>query len=829
MTTLDRPTLPPASPPAAAADAACAHCGSPVPAGLIDAASDEQFCCAGCRAVARSIRGLGLGQYYAMRRAAGAAGKSARRPGRRYDALDDPAFRARHVRATRGGASVVELRLDGVHCAACLWLVERLPQVLPGVREARLDFRRQIVRVLWDDSSVPLSRVAAQLAALGYPPHPATGASEQQLRRAGDRAFLIRVAVAGALAGNVMLISFALYGGIFNGLEAPLYGFFRWTGLALTVVAVAWPGSVFFRRALGAIRARTVHMDVPVSLGLAAGVAWSAASTIRGTGHVYFDSVTVLVFLLLAGRWIQLRQQQRSRDAVELLFTMMPGRARLLEDGRAREVPIGSILAGQVVEVRAGEAIPVDGVVLEGRSRLDTSTLTGEVKPLAVGPGEPVHAGTTNLSARLRVRVRATGESTRVGRLMRLVEEGARRRAPVVQLADRVAKVFVIAVVLLAAATALLWWRIDPARAVPSAMALLIVTCPCALALATPLAIMSGLGRAARRGILIKGGDVVEALARPHRVLLDKTGTITEGRMRLIEWHGPDDLRPAVAAIERHSSHPVARALACAAGRPPEALPSAIDVEVARDGARGTVDGREIVIGATSFVERCGAVRAAWAESIAREMTSRAVSPVYVAVDGAVRAVGGVGDPVRPGAARTVRALERAGWRVEIASGDHPDVVRSVAVRIGLDPRDAHGGLSPEEKLALVEQARAFGTVVMVGDGVNDAAALSAATVGVAVRGGAEASLAAADVFLGEEGLALLPALLAGAGRTLGVIERNLAFSLLYNVLGAALAIAGVIGPLVAAVLMPLSSLSVIALSFRSRTFEAPREEPPCR
>jgi Cu2+-exporting ATPase len=806
--------------------ALCAHCSLPVPRALLDPTAEHQFCCHGCRTVFEAIHACGLDRYYGLRQGLDAAPAPATPTGRRYEELDDPTFRDLYCRRRgEGGIVDVELYLEGVHCAACVWLVERLPQIVPGLAETSLDAGRSVVRVTWDGSRVKLSRIARQLDRLGYTPHPYRGRTLRDLRRAEDRRSLARIGVAGAAAGNVMLLAFALYGGLFHGMESGYATFFRWTSFLIAIVSLAWPGRVFFAGALAALRTRAMHMDVPVAVGLAAGALWSAVNTIRGTGEVYFDSLTVLIFLLLVGRWIQQRQQRSSHDAVELLFSMTPGTARVVDGDAVREVPAETLVENQVVEVRAGDAIPADGVVVAGSSEVDLSLLTGESKPVAVATDHRVHAGTTNLSSLLRVSVTATGERTRLGRLMKMIEQSAARRAPVVRLADRVAGIFVSVVLLLAAATALLWWRLDAAAAVPNAISLLIVTCPCALGLATPLAIVAAIGRAARKGILIKGGEIVERLNRPGLLLLDKTGTLTEGRTAIVDWHGPEELKSIAASVEAVSAHPVARAFVAALGDQTAVVPAVNVVETPGRGIDGDAGGQHVVIGARTWLDTRGIEVPSWVDTAEAGIATAARSPVLVAVDGRVQAVAGVGDPVKGDAAESIAALTRAGWRVGVLSGDHPQVVRAVAVQVGIDPGQCHGSVSPEQKQAVVEDAAGSGPVVMVGDGVNDAAALAAASVGVAVRGSAEASLSAADVYLAPTGLGALVDLLRGSRRTLSVIRRNLLVSLVYNVAGASLAIAGLINPLVAAVPIQLSSLTVITLSFGSRTFEV----KPCR
>jgi P-type Cu2+ transporter len=385
-----------------------------------------------------------------------------------------------------------------------------------------------------------------------------------------------------------------------------------------------------------------------------------------------------------------------------------------------------------------------------------------------------------------------------------------------VRLADRLAGRFVVAVLVAALVTLAVWLRLDRAKALDHAIALLIVTCPCALALATPLAVTVAIGRAARAGILIKGGDALETLGRPARLVLDKTGTVTEGRTTLLSWEGPEEVKPLVAALERHSAHPVAAGFLDA--WPGLAVPPASGVaHTLGGGVEGEVDGHRVLVGSPAFV---GArVEGARPDSAGGDA---ALTPIWVAVDGVLAARAAFGDPVRADAATALAELRRRGWRPELLSGDDPRVVAAVGEALGFAPGECRGGASPEEKRARVEAAAAQGPTVMVGDGVNDAAAIAAATVGIGVHGGAEACLSTADVFLARPGLGPLVTLVEGAERTLRVIRRNIAFSLVYNAVAAALAVAGLINPLVAAVLMPASSLTVILASWLGRTFERP-------
>jgi len=788
---------------------ACVHCGLDVPSGAFQPDAAQQFCCAGCRTAYAILHEHGLDRYYDFAEQRGAP---VRVTGRSYEEFDHPAFHELYVRTRVDGLSEVELYLEGVHCASCVWLVERVPLIVRGVASTELEIRRSMARVIWDQSAVPLSVVARRLESLGYPPHPFRGVARDAIRRREDRAMLVRIGVAGAIAVNTMLAALALYSGWLGGMEHEYERFFRWISFALVTPALLWPGRVFFSSAIAALRARSLHMDVPIALALGAGYVQGAINTVRDNGPVYFDGLAMLTFLLLVGRYLQQRGQRAAADSAELLYSLTPSTARVVDiDGGIRELPPQALVPGMIIDVRAGESFGADGVVVSGRTQIDSSLLTGESRPVTAGEGERVFAGTVNIAAPIRVQVEESGETSRVAKIMRQVEESSRRRAPVVATANRLAGYFVGAVLVLAAITFVAWWFVDSARAVDNAIALLIVTCPCALALSTPLAVSVAIGRAARAGVFVKGGDALEQLATPGRLVLDKTGTITEARTALVAWDGPDWVKPLVLALEEGSSHPIAAAFR-AAWPNVDTTPARDSVHGIGGGIEGRVDGRCVVVGSPRFVH-------ARARGDAR-VIDVSLTPVLVAVDGEIVAAAGIGDPVRADAADSIARLESSGWSIAILSGDAPSVVRAVGECVGVDADSCTGGASPETKLETIEAARARGPVVMVGDGINDAAAIAAASVGVGVHGGAEACLASADVYLTKPGLSTLVQLTEGAARTMRVIRRNLAFSLIYNLIGAALAMRGQLTPLVAAILMPASSLTVVIASWRSRTFD---------
>ncbi|HET9991872.1 MAG TPA: cation-translocating P-type ATPase, partial [Kofleriaceae bacterium] len=500
--------------------------------------------------------------------------------------------------------------------------------------------------------------------------------------------------------------------------------------------------------------------------------------------------------------------------AAEMLLALTPSRARrIAADGTIAEVSIEAIEVNDRLAVRAGETIPIDGVIYAGTSAIDAGLLTGESRPVDVGPGDRVHAGTVNVAGPLELVATAVGEDTRVGALVTKITALATRRAPIERLVDRIAGRFVTIVTLAAAIVFALWSLASPALGAEHAMALLIVTCPCALALATPLAVTVALGRAARCGILVKGADALERLATPGTLYIDKTGTLTEGRLAIATWLGDLDARPLAAAIEAGSAHPIARAFAV------DDAPAATEVrEELGHGIAGIVDGHRVLVGAPGWIRtRC--VRHQEVDGWIADVARRGETPIAIAVDNRIVAVAGLADPVRGDARSALASLAQLGWQVEVLSGDDPRVVAIVGQELGLAAARCSGAMSPENKLARIESARTRGPVAMVGDGVNDAAAIAAATCGIAVSGAAEVAIEAADVYLRSPSIEAIAATARGAVATLATIRRSLKISLAYNLTAGTLAAVGLIHPLLAAVLMPASSLTVLASSLRSRAF----------
>ncbi|MEP6763590.1 MAG: heavy metal translocating P-type ATPase metal-binding domain-containing protein [Gemmatimonadaceae bacterium] len=804
----------------------CAHCGLPVYDAFVFT-NETKFCCSGCRTAFAILSEHGLAGYYKLRERRDSAVVATHS---QFAEFDHPTFAASNVQVGANGIARTELYLEGVHCASCVWLVERMPMVVPGVIRAELDVRRSLAVVEWDATTVALSAIARSLDLLGYTPHPFRGVARNELRNKETRAMLVRIGIAGAIAINVMLATLALYSGEVNGMDPSFTRFFRWVSLAVTIPSFIWPARVFFTSAFAALRARSMHMDVPIAVALSAGFIRGAINTITDSGPIYFDGLAILIFALLVGRFLQQRGQRMASDATEMLNALAPVSARVIDSGVVRTMPVDALVPGMLLDVRAGESFPADGVVTSGASAVNGALLTGESRPVRISVESEVFAGTLNVEAPLQVRVTHSGAASRIARLLQEADASSRRRVPIVQMANRMASAFVVAVLAMAVTMFAIKVGLNSPHALDDAIALLIVTCPCALALATPLAITVAVGRAARRGILIKGGDTLEILARPATFVLDKTGTITEGKTALVSWFGPEWVKPLVLALENGSSHPIAEGFRDAWNTETHFDTNNITVNNVRHvlggGVEGTVNGHHVQLGSPRFIQEAvsrNALGSALPKPEFLQLMNAALTPVHVAVDGVLVASASMGDRIRADALASLTALRNAGWHTMMLTGDTTEVAQSVGYELGFSVDEVVGGATPEFKLAFVEQLKVKGAVVMVGDGVNDAAAIAAASVGIGVHGGAQACLATADIYTTRGGLLPLVELTEGAARTMRVIRRNIAFSLLYNAVGAGLAVAGLLTPLIAAVLMPASSLTVVLASWRSFTFSRSR------
>ena len=805
----------------------CDHCLAAFPDAEAvlerDGEVERVFCCAGCRGVWLLVREEGLGRFYEERRWEVEGLPAAVRPAA-APLTDLAAYRP--VVAADGSAEV-DVAIEGIRCASCVWLNERVLQRTAGVLAARVNYATHRARIRYAPDAIALPAVLARVQAAGYVPHPWVESEQARARDEEVRDLLIRVGTAWFLASQLMIYSAALYAGYFQGMDRATRSLLEWISIGLAAPVLFSAGAPFWRSTLNGLRHGRFNLDSLVVLGSGAALAFSAWQALRG-GEVWSDTAAMIPTLVLTGRYVEARARRAASEAVARLATLRPREALLVstgEDGAPlrRRVPIDQVAVGDRLEVVPGERIPLDGRVLEGRSEADEALVTGESRPVAKFAGEPVIGGSINLAGALTLEVTRVGADTLLAGIIRAVEEAQAQKPRLQALADRAVGVFVPAVLVLGAATLAghLWLGAPPEQALLHAITVVVIACPCALGLATPVAVLLATGLATARGLLVKGGDALEAAGRATEVVLDKTGTVTRGRPaleRVIPLGGRDEasLLRLAAALERRSEHHVGRAVVEAARSLPAAAEPGVDGfrVVPGRGVAALVDGAAVLIGSRAFLAEEG-VATGEAAALAAGPEGEGDTVAWLARDGRAVALLVVADPIRDEAPAALAALAALGLRVTLVSGDARATTAAVAARLGL-PFEAER--TPQQKRALVAARQAAGArVLVVGDGINDAPALTQADAGVAMGRGTDVTMESADAVLVRDDLTLLPDLVRLGRRATGIIKQNVFWAFFYNVVAIPLAVVGVLHPIVGAAAMAASSAFVVTNSLRLR------------
>ncbi|MEQ1662507.1 MAG: heavy metal translocating P-type ATPase [Thiobacillus sp.] len=797
----------------------CFHCGLPVPGNANYPIQyqhvERATCCRGCQAVAQTIIDSGQGAYYAHRTALPASPQAAEAELAQLGLYDLPEIQESFVREETENIREAALILENIVCAACIWLNERHIAALPGVLSVEINYATRRARVRWDNDRILLSAILKAVSDIGYIAHPFDpGRSDDLFKRERNTA-IKRLAIAGLGMMQVMMYALPTY--IASDMTDDIRLLMRWASLVLTIPVVGYSAWPFFIGAWRDLKRRTLGMDVPVALGIGTAFIASLYATFSGHGEVYYDSVTMFVFLLLTGRFLEMNARRRAGAAVEELVKLIPAATTRLPHYPARDeetIPVARLVVGDVVLVRPGETLPADGVVIEGDSAVSEAMLTGESLPVSKSLHARVVGGSLNQASPLIVRVDKLGADTQLAAIVRLLDRAQSEKPRIGQLADRAAAWFVGLLLLITVLVGATWYVIDPAKVLWIVVSILVVTCPCALGLATPAALTTATGRLTRLGLLTTRGHALETLARATDLVFDKTGTLTQGRLsvnRVIPLAGLsiETVRALAAALEAGSEHPIARALQADIAAPPF---TACDLRnLPGQGVEGTLNGHRYRLGAPRFA----------AANTLPPSAAESASWVALAENGALIAWFALADTPRVDVTAALAALRQQGVRLHLLSGDAEAAVSATARALSI--ADWRASALPEDKLDYVKALQQQGRIVaMVGDGINDAPVLAGAQVSIAMSEGTDVAQAAADMVMLGNRLMPLADGVALARQTRRIIRQNLGWALAYNLVAIPAAALGYVTPWLAGIGMSVSSLVVVLNALRLSGFKQP-------
>lgn len=779
----------------------CYHChldivdSSPLTADVLG--EPRPMCCPGCKAVAEAIVGNGLEDYYRFRtEAADKADGGQEDIFAKLALYDRPELQEEFV-VSHGEERQIQLSIEGISCAACAWLIEKQLTKLPGIKQIAVNVSSRRALVSWYAQELSLSRILRAIEKIGYHAQPFLAQQQEESFKQTSQAYLKRLGLAGLMSMQVMMIAVALYFGLFGNLDEDIKAFLHWVSLALSFPVVIYSGAGFYASAWRAFKARTVNMDVPVSIAIWALFLSSAMATVKGEGEVFFESVCMFIFLLLISRYLEHRSRHRAAQISANMSKYMPVTATLIEGEQTHNVLAKSLQKGQQILIRPGETIPVDGQLLEGQGYVDESMLSGEFEPVRKEVGDMLYGGTLNQSGSLLVRVVRPLKEAMVSQILRLQDEALMSKPAISRLADRIAGHFVSLVLIISVLTYSYWsWQGNP-QAFWITISVLVATCPCALGLATPSALTCAMARLNRQGILLKRADLLESLVHIDTLAFDKTGTLTEGRFSIARWRNlsdraDSDILAIAAGLEAHSEHPLGRAF--------DNLPvsRASQVEILPGfGLSGNVAGRHYRLGSANLMQH----------EVPQALQQ---ANVLLEEDSGLLAGFELKDQISVGTESALQALSH--HQTLIISGDAEANVAQIANSLGV--QQWYSQCRPEQKLALIKQMQQEGKkIMMVGDGINDTPVLAAADVSVAVGGATDLARNAADIILINPRLTLLPELFRMAARARRKVIQNLAWALGYNLLVLPLAVTGYLTPWLGVIGMSLSSILVVANS----------------
>jgi Cu2+-exporting ATPase len=783
------------------------------------AGDKREFCCFGCQSVCLTIHNAGLESFYKKT----PDGEHLAPPPELSEELtsyDLDEVQADYVDRLEDIRSI-HLLVEGIHCAACAWLIEHSLANRPGVVSAEVNLTAKRLRLKWDNRIAPLSTFLKILSQVGYAATPFDSDTAEGALARRHRSLLYRMAFAGFAMMNLMWISIALYSGADQG---EFKNWFHWISFLIATPTLFYAGYPFLRNAIIGLRRRYLTMDLPIAIGATATYTYSTYVTMNGSvsGHVYFDTVVNFLFVILVGRYLEAISKREALSATGRLLELQPKLATVLIDGEPQVRPIRSVKIDDLLLVKPGEKVPVDGVIVEGKSAVDESMLTGESLPVAKDVNDKVVAGSINGEGAFTVKAEQVLRNTALAKIVSLMEDAQASKAPIQCTADKIVPWFVIITLSLATLTFIYWYQTDFEVALLAATSVLIITCPCAFGLATPMSVAVATGVGASRGILVKQGAALELLSKVTHFVFDKTGTLTEGKLRVVavktfSQYTDQQLLTIAASVEQHSEHSIARALyeeakaqslLCANISNFKSLPG--------QGVEANVDTNVVKVGTAAWLSEQGIkTDKVWQQQI-DELEQQGMSCIFIAIDNQIAGMIGLADQLRQDAMGMIADLQSQGIEITVLSGDRQTVVNAVTQAFGSINRYAE--VLPKDKAETIQSLQKQGAIVaMVGDGVNDAPALIQADVGIALASGTDVSIESADIILSHNELYKVAEARSLASRTLRTVRQNIVLSITYNIIMVPLAMMSLVDPLVAALTMPISSLLVIANAARIR------------
>jgi len=790
----------------------CTHCHLEFDASVMiteeEGGETRYFCCKGCQGIFHLLRSEGLDSFYDK------LGKNHLEPpkemGDDLHKFDLDGFRKKYVVERSDGLNEIYLIIEGIHCSACVWLNEKVLHQTAGVIEATINYTTNKAHVVWDPEEIKLSKIIEKIRAIGYNAYPYDPKLQEEHANRARRDYYSRLLVAIFATMNIMWIAVAQYTGMFTGMQRDIKTVLNVAEWVLATPTLFYSGWVFFRGAWFGLKNRFVNMDLLVSAGASLAYIYSIWAMVTGKGEVYFDSVTMIITFVLAGKYLEVLSKKRAADTMDALSNALPTEVTVIENGEKVMVAVEEVQPGDIIEVRPGEKVAIDGVVVAGEGSFDESSLTGESEPIYKRVGDEIVSGSVAIDGVVRYEATKDYGSSMLTTLVGLLEESLTKKPKIEQLANEISGWFSLTILSLALLTFIgwLWMTGEFERALVVAISVIVIACPCALGLATPVATLIGINLAARRGVLFKEAAFIETMAKADLLVLDKTGTITEGQPHVVNAKTYDSYDPNLLyALVTSSTHPVSQGIVRYLKTHHEDLKTVPLERVKQVQARGMVaeyEGHQLIGGNAQMMREYGI-----------EVTEESAYTLFLfAIDGKVVARFDLRDLPKEGAKKAIAEIRKQGIEIVMLTGDNEKSAERVAKEVGIDQFQA--SLLPEEKAEMIDRFHAEGrVVVMAGDGINDALALSKSDIAIAMGSGSDVALEVSDVVLLDDRITSLRDAFLISRRTFKFVKQNLALSIIYNSITIPLAIAGYVIPLVAALSMSLSSLMVVGNSLR--------------